>query len=399
MERIEELSQFLTHLSLSQYAAVFQKEGATCVEDLKMFSEEELHKNLGVGKIHAKRLFRKLHPSEEGEGEGEVEKLPKEETAQATQKESIDWDDYCDNNDDSAVFFVVDTNGKLDVWSEVDIGIYYNYHGPCFSDTPFPEYVQDEKKAPVPICLTLGQYEDWRMIYEKHQLREAKLIKEKDDLLLQLEEKMAQIERARLTLASQSEFFSFKTGKCVTLFYFSIKGNLQRFRNIIILFSYEGTRNIELEAGIMEKLKKFYFENYPEINRYSGFEIFDVFSKTIYESEGPVKIKTVKDDYNEFNNTDPSRSLEIEQVPKVGKETKILFYDTKEKNISTLEKLQEEKFLFTFDQLLDETHFPNVTSWDLFKKQKFEFEKDIHGNPCTRIPPKLKLTEGLQLLF
>ena len=405
------LSKFLIGLSLSKFTKVFVQKGATSVGDLKMFSEEELQKFFGLRIIEARRLHLALYPSDE------AKKTPPQKPG------IVNWNDYdeecieydClhkdyplfDNGEifgfvrrfssgvDVAFVFYVDETGELE-WFEFEVDLLCkDFHRYLFPNTPFPNtpflgYDKNTEEKPLPISLTSEQEKAFEKAQRKKKVEREKLLKERDALRVQLEEKMIEIERYQ---TNDPEFFEFKSGRCQTLHYFSIRGNLERTRNIIILFSYEGKQNNNLEAGIMEKLKKFYLEYFPEINKYSCFEILNSCSKTVYESEGPVKIETVKDDFDMNYHTYPTRSLEIEQVPNVGKETTLLLYDTKEKNISTLEQIQQEKFFFTFDQLLDGNHFPNVTSPDLFEMQEFEFEKDIDGNPCTKDPPKLKLRD------
>ena len=87
MEHTKELSQFLTSLFLSKYTAMFEKEGATCVEDLKMFSEEELRTDFGVKKVHARKLIKALNSFEE-------KKTPQEEAPG-----HVNWAEYCEDSE------------------------------------------------------------------------------------------------------------------------------------------------------------------------------------------------------------------------------------------------------------------------------------------------------------
>jgi len=396
-----ELSKFLTNLSLSQYTAMFKKEGAVCVEDLKMFSEEELRKLFNLGIVEARRLLRALHPSDEAK---ETAQAAQEETAQASQAELIQWDDFCKDEDDDYVdsplfdngeivgvvrrfssgvyvvfFFYVDQNGEL-VWTVPETKPAIECTELFFPETPFPGHIPDDDKEPCEISLTPEIEKELKEAQEVHHSKEAKLLDERDALLVQLQQIMGEFERAQMDApASKPEFFSFKTGTRLTLFYVSIHGIIGRTRNIIILFSYEGKQDNNLEAGIMDKLKKFYLEHYPESNQYSGIKICDAFSRTFFESEGPLKIETVKDDFNMCCDSYPTRSLEIEQIS---------YRDKRNRHMSTLEQIQQEKRFFTFKQLLSD-EFPNATSSSKIKNQVFQFQKTFEGEDDTRLPPIL----------
>lgn len=255
---------------------------------------------------------------------------------------------------------------------------------------PYQGYDFYSTKKPLPIQLTAKEKDQLEEAEKKHEEVKLKFLKERDEILRQLQLVQARIEQhEKEGPQTNPKNFSYKDGKSVTVAVIDIT-NLQPYRNrgINLIFTYPGPKDQDLESSVLEKLRDFYKKD----PRFSRVELSGVFSRTFYESDGKhVFLKTVKDPYSEYT-VKNTRSVRMKQIPdnvpldyKVDDEEE----EDEKKGKSCLDKLQQDRHLFSIDQLLDVKEFPNTIEASRFENQLFRFQKDFEGGDDERLPPTL----------